>query len=84
MDIEQRKADSIFIEDCWVKIYAMHLMCPCPISKAKDMFIEYVLHEHTTDLILAEFDGADTKFINEDYVMRQYPNFINYLVYSRA
>ena len=84
MDIEQRKANAMFIEDCWVKMYAMHLMCPCPNTKAKEMFIEFVLHEHVTDLILAEFDGTSTKVINEDYVMKQYPHFINYLVYSRA
>lgn len=84
MDIKRRKANAMFIEDCWVKIFAMHVLCLCPNAKAKDMFIEYVLHEHTTDVILSELEGRNVSFITEEYVIEQFPNFINYLIYSRT
>ena len=67
-DIFNDIAKENFIDDCWAKIFAMHIMCPCPDPQVKKLFIDFVL---------ARYDYLNVDKITEQFVFRSFPKFIN-------
>lgn len=58
----------IFIEDCWAKMFAMHIMCPCPDPQVKRLFINFVIGR-------CNYTNVDK--ITEQFVFDCFPMFIN-------